>query len=95
MGEEVRDPQRIIPCAIPLALSLTIAVYVIGVAGLLAATPEHLATAAAPPAEAGVVGCLVLVSTLPIASVLAGMGMFALGLAGRYIVLRRAPEAAE
>jgi APA family basic amino acid/polyamine antiporter len=37
----------------------------------------------------GVVGCLVLVATLPIQSVLAGIAMFAIGLAGRW-VLRRA-----
>ena len=37
----------------------------------------------------GVAGCLVLVATLPWTSVLAGVAMFAVGLAGRYLVLRR------
>lgn len=37
----------------------------------------------------GVVGCLVLVATLPWQSVFAGLAMFALGLAGRAIVLGR------
>ena len=49
MGEEVRDPQRTIPRAIPIALALTVAVYlVVGVAALCAAGPEQLATATAP-----------------------------------------------
>ncbi|MEV0900536.1 APC family permease [Actinoplanes sp. NPDC049802] len=49
MGEEVRDPARTIPRAIPLALFLAVAVYVIvGVAALLAAGPERLAASTAP-----------------------------------------------
>lgn len=49
MGEEVRDPQRTIPRAIPIALSVTVAVYlVVGVAALLAAGPDQLAAATAP-----------------------------------------------
>lgn len=37
----------------------------------------------------GGLGCLVLVVSLPVASVLAGLAMFAAGLAGRAVVLRR------
>jgi APA family basic amino acid/polyamine antiporter len=37
----------------------------------------------------GLLGCLVLVVSLPAASVLAGLVMFAVGLAGRALVLRR------
>ena len=49
MGEEVRDPQRTIPRAIPIALLMTVAVYlVVGVAALLAAGPDQLAAATAP-----------------------------------------------
>ena len=49
MGEEVRDPQRTIPRAIPIALAMTVAVYlVVGVAALLAAGPDQLAAATAP-----------------------------------------------
>ena len=49
MGEEVRDPQRTIPRAIPIALSMTVAVYlVVAVAALLAAGPDQLAAAATP-----------------------------------------------
>ncbi|SNS54263.1 amino acid/polyamine/organocation transporter, APC superfamily [Actinomadura meyerae] len=53
MGEEVRDPRRTIPRAIPLALLITVAVYlVVGVAALLAAGPQRLASATAPLATA-------------------------------------------
>jgi APA family basic amino acid/polyamine antiporter len=49
MGEEVRDPRRTIPRAIPRALLITVAVYlVVGVAALLAAGPDRLAAASAP-----------------------------------------------
>jgi APA family basic amino acid/polyamine antiporter len=49
MGEEVRDPRRTIPRAIPIALLITVAVYlVVGVAALLAAGPDRLASATAP-----------------------------------------------
>lgn len=49
MGEEVRDPRRTIPRAIPRALGITVAVYlVVGVAALLAAGPDRLAAATAP-----------------------------------------------
>ncbi len=37
----------------------------------------------------GLVGCLVLVATLPIQSVLAGIAMFTVGLAGRWLLGRR------
>ncbi|MEU5990520.1 APC family permease [Spirillospora sp. NPDC047418] len=49
MGEEVRDPRRVIPRAISIALLITVAVYlVVGAAALLAAGPERLASSAAP-----------------------------------------------
>jgi APA family basic amino acid/polyamine antiporter len=49
MGEEVRDPRRTIPRAIPLALLITVGVYlVVAVAALMAAGPERLAAASAP-----------------------------------------------
>ncbi|MBO4270799.1 amino acid permease [Microbispora triticiradicis] len=49
MGEEVRDPSRTIPRAIPIALFVTVAVYlVVGVAALLAAGPSRLAASSAP-----------------------------------------------
>ncbi len=49
MGEEVRDPRRTIPRAIPAALLLAVAVYlVVGVSALLAAGPRVLAASPAP-----------------------------------------------
>jgi len=53
MGEEVRDPQRTIPRAIPLALAIAIVVYLlVGSSALLAAGPDRLAAATAPLATA-------------------------------------------
>jgi APA family basic amino acid/polyamine antiporter len=53
MGEEVRDPARTIPKAIPVALAITVALYlVVGTTALLAAGPGRLASASAPLAEA-------------------------------------------
>ncbi len=49
LGEEVRDPRRAIPRAIPIALFITVAVYtVIGITILIAAGPDLLAESAAP-----------------------------------------------
>lgn len=59
LGEEVRDPARTIPRAIPLALGITFVVYaVVAVASLLALGPEELARAAAPLAAAAGAGSL-------------------------------------
>ncbi|WP_459550227.1 APC family permease [Nocardia sp. X0981] len=53
LGEEVRDPARTIPRAVPIALAVTSGVYaVVAVAALLALGPERLAGAAAPLSEA-------------------------------------------
>ncbi|MEV3962967.1 APC family permease [Nocardia sp. NPDC050193] len=49
LAEEVRDPARTIPRAIPLALAITLAVYaVVAVAALAVLGPRQLAAAAAP-----------------------------------------------
>src|SRR5690554_3709056 len=49
LGEEVRDPARTIPRAIPLALGVTLALYALVVIAALAVTePEVLAAAPAP-----------------------------------------------
>jgi APA family basic amino acid/polyamine antiporter len=49
LGEEVRDPQRTIPCAIPLALGITVAVYaVVAVSVLLVLGPDRLAASVTP-----------------------------------------------
>jgi APA family basic amino acid/polyamine antiporter len=53
MGEEVRDPRRTIPRAIPLALLLAVVVYlIVGASALLAAGPALLAASPAPLAAA-------------------------------------------
>ncbi|MGY1435391.1 APC family permease [Streptomyces reniochalinae] len=53
LGEEVRDPARTIPRAIPLALGITLAVYaVVAVAALMALGPHQLADTAAPLSDA-------------------------------------------
>ncbi len=49
LGEEVREPARTIPLAIPLALGIVVAVYaVVGAAALAAIGPTALAHSAAP-----------------------------------------------
>jgi len=53
LGEEVRDPARTIPRAIPLALAIALAVYaLVAVAALAALGPRRLAEASAPLSEA-------------------------------------------
>ena len=53
LGEEVRDPARTIPRAIPIALGLTLVVYaVVAVTVLSVLGPARLASAPAPLAEA-------------------------------------------
>ncbi|MFC3572347.1 APC family permease [Streptomyces yaanensis] len=53
LGEEVRDPARTIPRAIPLALGITLVVYAaVAVAVLVVLGPKGLAGEAAPLAEA-------------------------------------------
>ncbi len=52
LGEEVRDPARIIPRAIPLALGITLAVYTLVAVSVLIVLGDRLAGAAAPLADA-------------------------------------------
>ncbi|QUW85709.1 APC family permease (plasmid) [Streptomyces mirabilis] len=53
LGEEVRDPGRTIPRAIPLALGITLIVYaVVAVTVLTVLGPENLADATAPLSDA-------------------------------------------
>ena len=53
LGEEVIDPERVIPRAIPVALAITLAVYVaVAASSLAVAGPEALAASAAPLATA-------------------------------------------
>jgi APA family basic amino acid/polyamine antiporter len=49
LGEEVRDPRRTIPRAVPIALGITLVVYaVVATVALLAVGPHALANSAAP-----------------------------------------------
>ncbi|WP_431961780.1 APC family permease [Actinacidiphila sp. bgisy160] len=53
LGEEVRDPARTIPRAIPIALGITLAVYaLVAVSVLTVLGPDHLGAAAAPLSDA-------------------------------------------
>jgi APA family basic amino acid/polyamine antiporter len=53
LGEEVRDPERTIPRAIPLALGITVAIYAIVAASvLLVLGPESLAASVTPIEDA-------------------------------------------
>jgi basic amino acid/polyamine antiporter, APA family len=53
LGEEVRDPERTIPFAIPLALGITLVVYaVVAIAALTVLGPKALADATAPLSDA-------------------------------------------
>ncbi len=53
LGEEVRDPRRTIPRAIPLALGITMVVYTaVALAALAVLGPERLAHSGAPLADA-------------------------------------------
>jgi len=59
LGEEVRDPERTIPRAIPLALGITFIIYlVVAISALLAAGPALLASSPAPLATAVAHGAL-------------------------------------
>ena len=59
LGEEVRDPARTIPRAVPIALGVTLVVYlVVAVAALGALGPARLAASDAPVADAAGAGSL-------------------------------------
>ena len=76
LGEEVRDPARTIPRAIPLALGVTLAVYAtVAVAALLATGADGLAATSAPLRAAVSVGSLHSVAPV----VQAGAAIAALG----------------
>jgi APA family basic amino acid/polyamine antiporter len=65
LGEEVRDPSRTIPRAIPLALGITLVVYVLVAASALAAVgPRALASSRAPLVAAVRAGSLSWMSPL-------------------------------
>ncbi|MBD8063707.1 APC family permease [Oceanitalea stevensii] len=81
LGEEVRDPERVIPRAILTALGLTLVLYaLVGGTVLLALGPERLAASAAPVAEA--VAGTWLAPLVRVAAALAALGALLALLAG-------------
>lgn len=77
LGEEVVDPARTIPRAIPLALAITLVVYAaVAVAALAAIGPERLAEADAPLAAAVRAGSLdALAPAVRIGGTVAALGV--------------------
>ncbi|WP_433232496.1 APC family permease [Actinomadura formosensis] len=84
MGEEVRDPRRTIPRAIPIALFITVAVYLtVGVAALLAAGPDRLAASIAPLTTAvEAAGAGALAPVVRVGAALAALGALLALIAG-------------
>ena len=78
LGEEVKDPRRTIPRAIPLALGITLAVYtIVAVSVLLVLGPDRLADATAPLYSAVSAGRFEGISGIVrVGGVLAALGVF-------------------
>ncbi|MFD8782930.1 APC family permease [Kitasatospora sp. NPDC059599] len=76
LGEEVRDPRRTIPRAIPLALGITLVVYAaVALAVLAVLGPDRLAHAGAPLADAvRAAGAPALVPVVRIGAAVAALG---------------------
>ncbi len=76
LGEEVRDPARTIPRAIPIALAITFVVYaLVAMAALNVLGPEGLASASAPLVQvATAAGAAKLTVVVQIAAVVAATG---------------------
>ena len=84
LGEEVREPARTIPRAIPLALGITVAIYLlVGLAALLAAGPAALAASTAPLVTAvEAVGAAWAVPAVRVGAVIASLGALLALIAG-------------
>ncbi|MFD4337846.1 APC family permease [Streptomyces anulatus] len=76
LGEEVRDPARTIPRAIPIALGITLVVYtVVAVCVLMVLGPDGLAKAAAPLSDAArAAGADWLVPVVRVGAAVAALG---------------------
>ncbi|MFD0269393.1 APC family permease [Streptomyces sp. NPDC127106] len=76
LGEEVRDPARTIPRAVPIALGITLAVYVLVALAVLAVLgPQGLADSAAPLADAArAAGAEWLVPVVRVGAAVAALG---------------------
>jgi basic amino acid/polyamine antiporter, APA family len=84
LGEEVRDPERTIPKAIPLALGITVALYfVVALTALLAAGPDALAASTAPIATAAkLAGAAWSVPVVRVGAAIASLGALLALIAG-------------
>jgi basic amino acid/polyamine antiporter, APA family len=84
LGEEVRDPARTIPRAIPLALAIVVCLYlVVGFAALAAAGPHALAASRAPlDAAVRAAGAAWAQPVVRIGAVLASLGSLLALIAG-------------
>ncbi|WP_119732015.1 APC family permease [Thermomonospora amylolytica] len=76
LGEEVRDPERTIPRAVPIALGLVLVVYAaVGTAVLAVLGPRGLAESAAPLADAvGAAGVPALEPVVRVGAAVAALG---------------------
>ncbi|HUH21150.1 MAG TPA: APC family permease [Gaiellaceae bacterium] len=84
LGEEVRDPERTIPRAIPLALGITVVIYAaVGLTALLAAGPAALAGTSTPLATAAkAVGAAWSVPVVRVGAAVASLGALLALIAG-------------
>jgi len=76
LGEEVRDPAVTIPRAIPIALAITLVIYLaVAIAALSVLGPQRLASTTAPLTEVvRAAGADWLVPVVPIAAAIAALG---------------------
>ncbi|MEU9399770.1 APC family permease [Streptomyces sp. SID4985] len=76
LGEEIRDPSRTIPRAIPIALGITLVVYaLVAVSALLVLGPDGLGSAGAPLMEAArAAGADRLVPVVRVGAAVAALG---------------------
>ncbi|MEW2223201.1 APC family permease [Streptomyces sp. NPDC006990] len=76
LGEEVHDPARTIPRAVPIALGITLAVYALVAAAVLTVlSPQELAEAAAPLSDAArAAGADSLVPVVRVGAAVAALG---------------------
>ncbi|MEU6242530.1 APC family permease [Streptomyces sp. NPDC047024] len=76
LGEEIRDPSRTIPRAIPIALGITLVVYaLVAVSALLVLGPDRLGSAGAPLTEAArAAGADRLVPVVRVGAAVAALG---------------------
>ena len=84
LGEEVRDPARTIPRAVPLALGIVVVIYaLVGISVLLVLGPDGVATSIAPLQDAVRAGSLhVLAPLVRVGAVAASLGVLLSAMAG-------------